>query len=342
MAWLSARCWAVGAALAMAAAAVLPAAPSAAQSFYQGRTLTIIVGTQSGGGFDINSRLLARHVGRHIPGRPDVIVSNIIGAGSLTAIRHVETVAPRDGTVIVNFNFGLIGMSKLAPDKAPVDFRRFAWIGSISQDLTACYVWHGTGVRTLADLKTRKNVHFGQSSPGGNDDINVRILKNLFRVDLKQVGGYPGSAALRLALERGELDGGCGSWNSVPEEWVVRRLVTPVYHTGDTPAPDMPPGVPAVLDLAADQRDRAVVRLLTAHNELGRPYMVSPAVPADRIEMLREAFARTMTDPEFLADAAKLRMPVSPRAAAESLRIVGEIYATPDDIIAAARKVVEE
>ncbi len=330
------------AATALAGALLVYGAPVAAQPFYQGKTITIIVGTQVGGGFDINSRILARHIARHIPGRPDVVVTNMVGAGSLTAIRHLETAAPRDGTVVVNFNFGLIGTSRLSPDKAPVDFRKLGWIGSISQDLTTCYLWHTFGVRTLADLKARKGVHFGLSSPGGNEDFNQRILKNVFSVDLKQVSGYPGSAALRLAMERGELDGACGSWNSVPEEWVVKKLIVPVYRTGETPDPDMPPGLPSVLELAADAHQRAVVRLMTAHNELGRPYVVSPSVPSDRIDTLRRAFDQTMADPELRAEVAKLRMPLSPRTAAQALRIVEDIYSTPDVVVAAARKVMED
>lgn len=328
--------------LAIAAVALIAGTPVASEPFYLGKTLSIVVGTQSGGGFDINSRMLARHIGRHIPGRPNVIVANMVGAGSLMAVRHLETAAPRDGTVVVNFNFGLIGMSRLVPDRAPIDFRKFAWIGSISQDLTTCYLWHTFGVRSLADLKARKDVHFGLSSPGGNEDFNQRILKSVFGVDLKQVGGYPGSAALKLALERGELDGACGSWNSVPEDWIAKKLIVPVYRTGETPDPDMPPGLPSVLELAGTPRDRAIVRLLTAHNELGRPYVVSSAVPADRVEILRQAFEATMADPELLADAARLRMPVSPRTAAQAMRIVDEIYATPDDVVAAARKVMGE
>ena len=321
---------------------MLAAVPATAQDFYKGRTITIFVGSPVGGGFDINARMLARHIVRHIPGRPDVIVSNMLGAGSLTAIRHIDNVAAKDGTAIVNFNFGLIGISKLRPDRAPVDFRKFAWIGSISQDLTMCYTWHALGITSLAELKARKGVHFGLAAPGGNEDINAKILRNVFGVPIKQVGGYPGSAEQRLAIQRGELDGGCGSWNSLPVDWVRQKLINPVYRTGPTAAPDMPPGLPYVLDLAPSPHDRAVIRLLTAHNELGRPFVLAGAVPADRVETLRTAFAATMADPEFIAEAEKLRMPVSPRSAAAALRIVEDIYTAPDDIVATARKVIEE
>lgn len=330
--------WHTLAAVLVAAGTVVPAG---AQDFYKGKTITIFVGSAVGGGFDINARMLARHWAKHIPGRPDIVVSNLVGAGSLTAIRHIETVAAKDGTQVVNFNFGLIGISKLTPAKAPVDFRKLAWIGSISQDLTTCYTWHSHGLKTMAELKARKGIHVGLAAAGGNEDINAKILKNVFSVEIKQVGGYPGSAQQRLAIERGELDGGCGSWNSLPEDWVAKKFVNPVYRTGPAAA-DMPPGLPLATDIAPSPGSAAVIRLLTAHNELGRPFTVSTAVPPERVEILRMAFDKTMADPELLAEAAKLRMPVTPRTAAQALKIVDDIYGAPDDVVAAARKVLEE
>ncbi len=319
---------------------VMLALPAAAQDFYQGRTITLVVGSAVGGGFDINARMLARHLPRHIPGRPDIVVQNLAGAGSLSALRHVENAAPRDGTHIVSFNFGLIGISKLTPAKAPIDFRKLGWIGSISEDLTTCYTWGALGLRTLADVKARSGLHFGLAAAGGNEDINARVLRTVLGVPLKQVGGYPGSAQQRLAIERGELDGGCGSWNSLPEDWVTRRLVNPIYRTGPATS-DMPAGLPLVLDLAPGPRERAIIRLLTAHNELGRPFVTHAAVPADRLAILRQAFDKAVRDPELLADAARLRMPVSPRSAIAALAIVDDIYAAPDDIVSAARQVLE-
>ncbi len=328
----------MGASVIAAAAVLFQCAPAIAQDFYKGKTLTFIVGSPPGGGFDLNTRILARHIGRHIPGQPDAIVSNMLGAGSLTALRYMEQVAPKDGTVSVSFNFGLIGVSKLTPDKAPVDFRKYGWIGSISQDLTICYVWHEVGPKTMAELKARKGLHFGLASVGGNEDINAKILKNVFKIDINQVGGYPGSAAQRLAIQRRELDGGCGSWNSLPEDWVRNKWINPVYRTGSTPAPDMPAGVPWVLDIAPSPRDRAIINLLVSHNELGRPYVVAPGVPAERQEILRRAFQATMKDPQFIADLEKARMPLSPRSSDEALKIIEAIYASPDDIVAAARE----
>src|SRR5581483_454145 len=199
------HCWRIAwAALALLACAVASSRDASAQDFYQGKTITIVVGFSPGGGFDLFARLLARHIGNFIPGHPAVVVKNMPGAGTMTAVRSLASAAPADGTTIAAFHFGLIGQSRLTPDKVPLDFRKVAWIGSISQDLSICYTWHTLGIRNLAELKARKGLHFGLTGIGTNDDIYARILKWILGVDLKQVGGYPGSTDARLAVERGE------------------------------------------------------------------------------------------------------------------------------------------
>src|SRR5882757_6215350 len=151
-------------------------APARAQDFYRGKTLTIVVGFTPGGGFDVNARLLARHIGRHIPGNPAVVVQNVPGAAALNSVQYLDTAAPKDGTVIDIFNFGNIGDSKLMPDKIRIDFRKFSWIGSISQDISVCYVWHTFGPKTLTELKARPVVHMGLTALGSSSDVNQRIL----------------------------------------------------------------------------------------------------------------------------------------------------------------------
>ncbi len=327
----------------VAAAGVIAAmAPAAAQDFYRGKTLTIMVGFSPGGGFDINARVLARHIGRHIPGNPIVVVQNMPGAGSITAVHYLDLTAPKDGTVLDIFNFGNIGESKLNPDKVKVDFRKFNWIGSISQDLTVCYVWHAFGVKTLADLKAKPKVHMGLTGMGTSSDTNQRILKSIFGVKVQQVAGYPGSAEQRIAIERGELDGDCGAWSSIPVEWVEGKKIVPVIRSAPVTAPDMPPDVPYSVDIAPSERDRQILRMLLASAQVGRPFIASQAVPAERARILRDAFSATMQDPQFIAEAQKLRLPISPKMGDEALRVVEEIYATPDDIVAAARKVAAE
>jgi tripartite-type tricarboxylate transporter receptor subunit TctC len=317
-------------------------APAAAQDFYRGKTLTILVGFSPGGGFDLNARVLARHIGRHIPGNPNAVVQNMAGAGSLTAVHYLDLTAPKDGTVIDIFNFGNIGESRLNPDKIKRDFRKVNWIGSISQDLTVCYVWHAVGVKTLAELQTVTRVHMGLTGMGSSSDINQRILKNVFKVPVQQVAGYPGSAEQRIAIERGELDGDCGAWSSIPLEWIEGHKIVPVIRSGPLFAPDMPRDVPYSVDIAPSERDRQVLRLLLASAQVGRPFIASQAVPAVRIRILRDAFNATMKDPQFLAELEKLRLPISPKTGEEALKVVEDIYATPDDIVQAAKKISGE
>jgi tripartite-type tricarboxylate transporter receptor subunit TctC len=323
-------------------AALALAGPAGAQDFYKGKTLTIVVGFTPGGGFDINARLLARHIGRHIPGRPDILVQNMPGAAGLKSVLYVDAAAPRDGTVIDIFNFGNISDSRLVPDKIKVDFRRFNWIGSIAQDITVCYTWSKLGVKNLAELKAHGPVHFGLTAVGSSSDINQRILKDIFGVAVQQVAGYPGSAEERLAIERGELDGGCGAWSSIPAEWIEAGRITPITKSAPVTPSDLGPEVPYSVAIAPSERERQIIRLLVASGEIGRPFVASLAVPADRIRILRDAFNATMQDPAFVAEAQKLRLPVSPRTGEEALRTVEAIYATPDDIVQAARKIAGE
>jgi tripartite-type tricarboxylate transporter receptor subunit TctC len=316
--------------------------PAAAQDFYRGKTLTILVGFSPGGGFDINARVLARHIGHHIPGNPNVVVQNMPGAGSLTAIHYMDLTAPKDGTVIDIFNFGNIGESRLNPDKIKLDFRKFNWIGSISQDLTVCYVWHAMGVKTLAELQKVSRVHMGLTGMGSSSDTNQRILKNIFKVPVQQVAGYPGSAEQRIAIERRELDGDCGAWSSIPLEWIEGHKIVPVIRSGPIFAPDMPRDIPYSVDIAPSERERQVLSLLLASAQVGRPFIASQAVPLERIRILRDAFNATVKDPQFIAEAEKLRLPISPKTGEEALKVVEDIYATPDDIVQAARKIADD
>jgi tripartite-type tricarboxylate transporter receptor subunit TctC len=331
-----------GIGLVCAMGAVVVAAPAAAQDFYKGKTISILAGFSPGGGYDVNARVLARHMGRHIPGNPNIIVQNMPGAGSLNAVHYLDTNAAKDGTALNTFNFGAIGEARLSPDKIKIDFRKYNYIGSISQDLTVCYVWHGLGVRTLAELVKKPKVHYGSTGAGSSSDLNQKIMKNIFGVKLQQVGGYPGSAEQRMAIERGELDGDCGAWSSIPVEWIQGKKINPVIRSSPATAPDMPPDVPFSIDIAPSERDRQIMQLLLASNQLGRPFIASAAVPAERVRILREAFAATMTDPQFMTEAQKLRLPISPVIGEAALKVVGGIYAIPQEIVAAARQVIRE
>lgn len=328
--------------VAMLAACFAMPRQAAAEDFYAGKTLTILVGFSAGGGFDINARALARHWGRHIPGTPNVVVDNMPGASSVTSILYLDTKAPADGTFIDTFNFGLLAASLLRPNLATLDLRKYAWIGSISEDLTACYVRANLGPKTIAQLKAYGPVHFGNDGIGTSEDINERILRSVLGLDVRQVGGYAGSAQVRLAIERGELDGDCGAWSSLPEDWIKQKTISPISRSGMALPEGLTPDVPYIADLAPDDRARRIINLLVSGGQLGRPFIASAAVPPERLKILRDAFDATMKDPEFRADLDRLRLPFSPKTADEALKTVGAIYASPPEIIAAAKKIATQ
>ncbi len=310
-----------------------------AEDFYKGKTVTILVGFSPGGGFDLNARLLARHIGRYIPGNPDVVITNMPGASSVTAMQFLDTRAPKDGTVMDTFNFGLVADSKLFPERVKLDLRNYGWIGSISVDVSSCYTWGALGLKTLDDVRKRPTVHMGDVGPGTSAFVNQNILKKIFGVNVKQVVGYPGSNEQRIAIERGELDGDCGAWASMPADWVEGGKVNALMRSQRALAPGMPVNIPYMGDLAPDAHSRDLIELLTASGNVGRPFIVSKAVPADRLQILRTAFDATMRDAAFLAEAERLRFPVTPRTGAEALKVVEEIYAAPPDLVKEAREI---
>lgn len=309
--------------------------------FYKGRNVNLVVGFTPGGGYDQYARVFARHYDRHIPGRPNVVVQNSPGAGSLTAVKRLDSSLPADGTNIVTFNYGLITESLTHPEKTNVDFTQYRWIGSITQDFRVCYSWHATGIKTWEDAARRDEIVFGTTGPGTSVYINGAILRNVFGLKVRQILGYPGSAETRLALERGELHADCNSWSSIPEDWIRDRKIIPfvLFTTGR--APDMPKDLPYIGSFAKTDEQRAILDVLTAAGELGRPYIVSPKTPAERVEALRKAFDATMADKDYLAEATKALMPVNPISGAEAEKIAARIYAVPPAMVAKAKKAAE-
>jgi tripartite-type tricarboxylate transporter receptor subunit TctC len=338
------RGWFLAALMSSMTALLAPLAllsPASAEDFYKDKTLKITTGFPPGGGFDANARLLARYIGSHIPGHPDVIVVNAPGAASATSVAHLDVNTPTDGTVIDEFNFGLLGASLMEPDKTPFDFRRYAWIGSITEDVTTCFVWRDNPPKSIAEMRGHHYL-FGDAGAGSSEDLNTKILARVFNLDIAEAKGYAGSAEVRLALERGEVEGMCGSWSSVPADWLKNPKFHPLLRTGKSIPDGMPPDTPYILDIAPSDNARQIVRFLTASGDLGRPFIASRAVPKERIDILRQAFAATMKDPNFLADAKAQRLPVAPHTGAEAEKIVAQLYATPPAIIDAARKVAAE
>src|SRR3989442_9529682 len=263
------------------------------------------------------------------------------GASSLKAVQYLDANAPKDGSTIAAFNPGMITESLLNADKIRFKFSEVAWIGSITRDLRVCYAWAARGIKTWDDLKRYRRFNMGAPAPGTSSFINAAVLKNLFGVAVHQVTGYPGSVELRLAIERGELDGDCGAWSSVPADWIRDKKVNPLVKFARLPIPGLPADVPFIGDLAGSREAKELLNILIAPDALGRPYVTSKQVPADRLAVMRAAFADTMKDAHFLAEAEKLDLPVSgPIAGAEAEKIIASIYAAPAALIARAQEVL--
>jgi len=311
------------------------------EDFYKGRAVSLIIGYSVGSGYDIYARLLARFIGRYIPGNPTVIPQNMPGAGSVKAAMYLYGVAPKDGSVIAT-----IGRSApLEPllGDAQFDGRTFSWLGSIASNSSLCATWHATAIKTWQDAMTKPFALAGEGS-GSDPDNFARILKNVFGAKVKLVTGYPGGTEMNLAIERGEVDGRCGwSWDSIKStrpDWLRDKKINLLAVFSLQKAADIPADVPLVGDLAQSDEQRQILRLYLAGQALGRPFFTSPGVPPERKAALRAAFDATMKDPDFIAETKKVKLEVDPASGAEIDRLLAEIYATPKDVIEKAKQAI--
>ncbi len=317
------------------------AAPAQADDFYKGKTFTIVVGFSPGGGYDVNARALARHLGAHIPGNPSIIVQNMPGAGSLTSVRYLDVTAPKDGTVMTIFNPGIVTQSIITPDKVQLDFRKFGWVGVITPDFRVCYGYGPKGVKSWDDMMQRKEFVLGSTARGSGNYINGATLREVFHAPIKQILGFPGSAEQRLAIERGELDGDCGSYSSVPPEWIRDNLAHAFVRFSEQRPADIPQSAAFIGGFAKTQEQTQILDVLDASDEVGRPFIMSKQVPADRVATLRKAFDETMQDKEFLADMEKQQLPVNPLSGEQAEAIVAKMMNAPPAVVAKAKAIYE-
>jgi tripartite-type tricarboxylate transporter receptor subunit TctC len=323
------------------ALASMAAAPAHADDFYKGKTFTIVAGFSPGGGFDLYARALARHLGKHIPGNPNIIVQNQPGAGSLTSVRSLDVLAPKDGTVMTIFNPGLVTQSIVIPDKVKLDFRKYSWIGIVSADYRVCYGFGPDGVKSWDDMMHRKEWVLGSTGKGAGNYINGATLRDVFHAPVKQVLGFPGSAEQRLAIERGELDGDCGSFNSIPVDWVKTGKVHPFVRFVEKKPADIPESAAYVGSFATSDEQKQLLNVLDAADEIGRPFIMSKQVPADRVAIVRKAFNDTMKDAAFIADMDKMQLPIAPLTGEEADAVVEKMLTAPPNILAAAKAIYE-
>jgi tripartite-type tricarboxylate transporter receptor subunit TctC len=313
----------------------------AQDGFYRGKTVTIVVGYSAGGGYDQYARLVARHLGRHIPGQPSVIVQNMPGAASMTSVRHLDANAAKDGTVITTFDPGLVLETIAAPETYKVSFSDFRWIGTLLRDIRICYASTVSGIKTWQEMMARKEFLIGNTARGSNAYVNGAILRKVFRAPVRQISGYPGSNEQRLALERGELEGNCGSWTAIPQDWIVNHKINALVRFSPKRPADMPASVPFVNDLATTQDQKDLLDVLDGSGELGRPFIVAKPVPAERVAVLRAAFEAMVKDESFLSEAQKQNLLLDPVTGEEAEKIIATIYAAPPELRRRVKDVLE-
>jgi len=321
----------------------LPVAVSGARAddFYKGKVFSIVVGFTPAGGYDNYARNVAHYIGNHIPGNPTVIVQNMPSAGSLTAVRYLNLTAPKDGTVMVIFNPGMVTQSIVQPDKIKLDFRDYAWVGVVTPDFRVCYGYGDNGPKTWDEMMHRKEFILGSTGKASGNYINGAILREVFHAPVKQIMGYPGSAEQRLAVEQGALDGDCGSYSSIPQEWISKGLAHSfVRFTKDRPA-EIPESAVYIGQFTSSDDQNQLLDLLGGGDEVGRPFIMSKDVPADHLAIIRKAFDDTMKDPAFLADMDKQQLPVHPLTGDQAQKIVSDQIAVPPAIVAKAKPIYE-
>ena len=297
----------------------------------------LIVGMPPGGSIDAYARLLQRHLPRYLPSASSLVVKNKPGAGSLLSVQTVANSTPNDGPMMVTFSSALIPGAITDPERYKIDFRRFRFIGNIGEDYRVCYFRSALGIRNMQDLAARPQIIIGESAPGSSGVVNAAILENFFKIKVRQVRGYPGSADKRLAVERGELDGDCGGIDLIPEDWLAEKKVDIVLRfLPDVPA-GVDPAIPFAGGLLTKQEDRKIYDLLIMPTRMVGTFMVSDKVPHDKVQELRRGFDKMVKDAAFLEEAKQARLSISVIGGAELDREVADLYATAPELVQRAK-----
>jgi tripartite-type tricarboxylate transporter receptor subunit TctC len=323
----------------LAASAMLAPAHAAAPSdFYRGRTIFVLVGFTPGGGYDLYARLLAQHLGKHIPGNPTVVTQNMPGAGSLKAVNYLYSVAPKDGTYIATFGREQV----VAPlfGQANFDAAKLTWLGSVTKETSVCVSWYQSPIKSWNDAMSRQFT-VGGSAAGADPDNFSNLYRHVFGAKIKLATGFPGTSDITLAMQRREVDGLCGfSWSTLKSHygsWLHDKKVNVLIQAGTKRSPDLS-DVPAASEFAKTPEQHQILDFVLATQITARPFAAPPGIPADRKAILRSAFDETMKDPAILAGAEKLQLEVDPVSGAEVDAVVHGLYATPKEMVAKAAR----
>ena len=331
---------AIVAAVLLIVAGICGAAGQTVEQFYKGRQLTMLVFTGAGSTYDIYARVLARHIGDHIPGKPVVVVQNMIGAGGLKVEQYIYRIAPKDGTVAGTIGRGLPFEPMLGENEVNVDPLKFTWLGSMNRDVSLAMSWHTSKIKTFADLQQHRLLVPGTGA-GADSEIMPLAFNRLAGTKFKIIEGYRDTSIAALAMERGELDGlAYWSWSAIMAahpDWVRDNKVNLLFHTGLNPIPEAP-AVPSIRNVVTNPTDKAALAFLLAREIIGRPFLAPPDLPADRAAALRAAFAATLRDPAFLADAKRTRLDVSLVTGAEVDALLKDSAGAPKEVVARVKE----
>ena len=333
--------------LAGSIAATLAAKPAPAQDYYAGRTIEFIVGSDSGGGYDIYARTVARHLARHIPGNPTIVVKYMPGAGSTRAGIYISTVASKDGGTIGALMPGAI-IGPLLEDRPLTHFdpTKVNYIGTADSGVRVCATFQNSKIKTFPDAQKQKTI-LGASAAGGATSDYAYLHNHTAGTKFEVVTGYKGTVDIALAMERGEVDGMCGQgWSSMKSQkpdWISNKAVNILVQVGLNPQKELTEmGVPEIWKFVNNEEDRRVAELVISQQVFQRPYIVPPGTPAAQIGILRTAFDATLQDPLFLADAIKMKISITPLSGLQVQDIVAKLYATPRELVERARKAIKQ
>ena len=314
----------------LSAGIIMIAAPSRGDDFYKGKTIRVIVGGSAGGGFDIYTRAMARHMGKHIPGNPNLIVENMTGAGTMIAAKYVHSSAKPDGLSIGMFNGGLILSRALGNKNVDFAIQELEYLGVPVQDSTVCALRKESGVTNMDQwLAAKTPLKLGGLSPGNSTSDVARIIAAALNLPVQVVEGYRGTNEIRLAADAGEINGACWAWETLKVAWsqaIPARDVNVVLQVTAKKIPDLP-DVPMALDLAKTEEARQLLKAGAIDPAaIVRVYVTTPRTPKDRLQFLRDAFGKTLTDPDFVAEAKKANLDINPLTGNEVKRIVDDLF----------------
>jgi tripartite-type tricarboxylate transporter receptor subunit TctC len=322
--------------------AVLPSRASAEDDFFRGKTITIIIPIGPGGAYDAYARLISRHLGRHLPGNPTIIARNMPGAGGVIASNYFYAVAPQDGTTLSIITSSFANEELFANPQIKYQARRFLAIGRLADTTSVLFFWHASPIKTLQDL-LKKPSTVAISSVNEIPAYRIRAMNSMIGTSIKMIPGYPSARDYVLASERGETDGGTSTFVGLSQlysNYLEEKKLNILVQFSIKRDPVMP-DVPTVMELTKDPEAQQIFRQLVSNDEIGRSLFTTPNVPADRLALLRSAFQAMIADPEFLADNARLRLPLVPKSGEELQKIVSDMFDISPDALAKLRELIK-